>query len=67
MAHIIFDQEGLQTFDNYRKQRLAKVPLDQLLIEPIRDPTPSESISEDSKGKSKESFVSWKISISKKC
>jgi len=52
-TQIIFYQENLQNFDNYRKQRLSKVPLDQLLIEPIREPTPSVSISEDSKEKSK--------------
>lgn len=55
MEQILFDKEGLQNFENYRKQRLSKVPLDQLLIEPIRDPTPSVSISEDSKEKSKTS------------
>lgn len=54
-SKIVFDQEGLQNFDKYRKQRLSKVPLDQLLIEPIREPTPSVSISEDSKEKSKTS------------
>jgi len=45
MAQILFDQEGLQTFDNYRKK--TKVPLDQLLIELVRDPTPSASIGGD--------------------
>ena len=54
-ARIVFDQENLQKFDNYKKQRLSKVPLDQLLIEPIREPTPSVSISEGSKEKSKTS------------
>lgn len=54
-TQIVFDQESLQNFDNYRKQRLSKVPLDQLLIEPIREPTPSVSISEGSKEKSKTS------------
>lgn len=33
MAQMLFDQEGLQTFDSYRRERLSKVPLDQLLIE----------------------------------
>jgi len=55
MAQILFDQEGLQTFDNYRKKRLSKVPLDQILIEQVSDPTPSASIGEDSKEKSKTS------------
>ena len=55
MAQILFDQEYLQTFDNYRKRRLSKVPLDQLLIEPVRDPTPSANIGGDSKEKSKTS------------
>ena len=53
MAQILFDQEGLQTFDNYRKRRLSKVPMDQLLIDPIRDPTLGTSIDGYSKEKSK--------------
>jgi len=53
MAQMLFDQEGLQTFDNYRGTSLSNVPLDQLLIEPIRYPTPNEIISGDSKEKSK--------------
>jgi len=44
MAQILFNQEGLQTFDNYRRRRLSRVPLVQLIIEPMRDPTPSASI-----------------------
>jgi len=55
MAQILFDQEGLQTFDSYRRERLSKIPLDQLLIEPEREPMPSVSIRGDSKGKSKTS------------
>lgn len=53
MEQMIFDQEGPQTFDSYIRERLSKVPLDQLLIELEREPTPSISISGDSKGKSK--------------
>lgn len=55
MAQMLFDQEGLQTFDKYRRKRLSKVPLKQLLIEPVRDPTLGISISGDSKEKSKTS------------
>ena len=53
MAQILFDREGLEIFYSYREKRLSKVPLDQLLIEPIREPTPSVSIDGDSKEKSK--------------
>lgn len=53
MAKILFFQEGLQASDRYRRTRLSKVPLDQLLIEAVRDPTPSVSVSGDSKEKSK--------------
>lgn len=55
MAQIQFDQEKIQKFNNYREQRLTKVPLDQLCIEPIREPTPNVSISgssEEEKSKS---------------
>jgi len=54
MAQILFDQECLQEFDNYMIRRLSRVPLDQLIIEPMRDPTLSASIDGDSKEKSKE-------------
>ena len=53
MAQILLDREDLETFYSYREKRLSKVPLDQLLIEPIREPTPSVSIEGDSKEKFK--------------
>ena len=55
MAQIQFDQEKLQKFNNYREQRLKKVPLDKFHIEPIREPTLNISISgssEEEKSKS---------------
>lgn len=57
MSQIQFDQGKLQEFNRYREQRLENVPLDKLCIEPIREPTPSISISgssgeENSKSKS---------------
>lgn len=53
MAQLLFDQEDLEEFYSYREIRLAMVPLDQLLIEPIREPTPSVTIEGDSKENSK--------------
>jgi len=53
MAQISFDQEDLENLYSYREKRLAMVPFDQLLIEPIRESTPSVSIDGDSKEKSK--------------
>jgi len=53
MEQILFDREGLETFYSYIENRLSKVPLDQLLIEPIREPTPSASKDGDFKEKSK--------------
>ena len=55
MARIQFDQEELQTFYIYIKQRLSKVPLNQLFIKSPREPNPSVSISGNSKQKSKSS------------
>ena len=52
-TRILSDQEGLQNFENYIKHRLSRVPLDQLFIEQIRDPTLSIIISDDSIEKSK--------------
>lgn len=40
-SRIVFNLEYLQKFDNYKKQRLSNVPLDQLLIKPIRETIPS--------------------------
>jgi len=48
MAQFIFDHEDLETFYEYKERRLTKVPLDKLLIEPIREPTPSVSLEGDS-------------------
>jgi len=53
MAQLLFNHEDLETFYKYREERLTKVPLDQLLIESIMEPTPSVSLEEDSKGNSK--------------
>jgi len=53
MAQLFFDREDVETFYEYRERRLKKVPLDQLLIEPIRDPTLSVSIEDDSTENSK--------------
>jgi len=52
MSSLLFDQEELEAFHQYREMRLLKVPLDQLLIEPIREPTPSISL----KGSSRENY-----------
>jgi len=53
MAQLLFDHEDLEKFYSYRERRLEMVPLDQLLIEPIRDPTPSVTTEGDSKENSK--------------
>ena len=53
MAQLLFDREDLENVYSYRERRLSKVPLDQLLIEPIREPTPSVTIEGDSKEISK--------------
>jgi len=57
ITQIQFDQAKLQEFNHYIEQILANVPLDKLHIEPLRDPTPSITISgslgeEKSKSKS---------------
>lgn len=54
MASLLFDPEDLEDFHEYRERRLLKVPLDQLQIEPIREPTPSVSLQESSKENSKD-------------
>lgn len=53
MAQLLSDCEDLETFYEYKERRLTKVPLDQLLIEPIRESTPSVSLERDSKESSK--------------
>jgi len=53
MEQLLSNREDLENFYNYRERRLSKVPLDQLFIEPIREPTPSVSIEGDSKENSK--------------
>ena len=53
MEQLLFDHEDLEKFYNYKERRLAMVPLDQLLIEPIREPTPSVTIEGDSNENSK--------------
>ena len=56
MAQLLFDREDLEIFYSYRERSLPKVPLDQSLIEQIREPTPSVSIEGDSKENSKTDF-----------
>jgi len=56
MAQLLFDHEDLEKFYNYRERRLTMVPLDKLLIEPIREPTPSVTIEGDSKENSKSDY-----------
>ncbi len=53
MAQLLFDCEYFENFSEYKEKRLTKVQLDQLLIEPIREPTPSVTIEGDSKENSK--------------
>jgi len=53
MAQLLFDHEDLEKFYSYRERRLATVPLDQFLIEPIREPTPNMTIEGDSKKNTK--------------
>lgn len=53
MASLLFAPNGLEAFREYRKRRLSKVPLDLLEVEPIREPTPSVSLEESSRGNSK--------------
>ena len=53
MESLIFDLQELESFHEYKERRLLKVPLDQLQIEPIREPTPSISLEENSKDNSK--------------
>lgn len=36
MAQLLFEHEDIETFYEYKERRLTKVPLDQILIEPIR-------------------------------
>lgn len=54
MASLLFDPEDLEAFHEYREKRLLNVPLDQLQIEPIREPTPSVNIKESSRENSKD-------------
>ena len=45
MAQIQFPPAEFQEFKLYRERRLANIPLDKLRLEPIREPTPSISLS----------------------
>lgn len=54
MSSLRFDLEELVVFHEYRERRLLKVPLDQLLIEPTRDPSPSISLEGSSRENSKD-------------
>jgi len=54
MASLLFDPEDLEAFHEYRERRLLKVPLDQLQIELIREPTPIISLEESSRENSKD-------------
>lgn len=56
MAQLLFHHEDLETFYKYGERMLKMVPLDQLLIEPIREPTLIVSIEGDSKENSKTDF-----------
>lgn len=53
MPQLLLDHEDLEKFYSYRERMLTMVPLDQLLIEPIREPTPSMTIEGNSKENSK--------------
>jgi len=46
MSSLLFGQEELEVFHRYRERRSLKVSLDQLLIEPIREPNPSVRMKE---------------------
>ena len=55
-AQIRFPPAEFQEFKIYRERRLTTIPLDKLRLEPIREPTPSISLSGSSstdKSKSK--------------
>lgn len=54
MASLIFDPEDLETFYEYKERILLKVPLDQLRIEPIREPNPNRNLEESSRKNSKD-------------
>lgn len=45
MAQIQFPPAEFHEFKLYIERRLANIPLDKLRLEPIRDPTPSVSLS----------------------
>ena len=45
MDQIQFPPAEFQEFKLYRERRLANIPLDKLHLEPIREPTPSISLS----------------------
>ena len=44
-AQMQFPPAEFQEFKIYRERRLANIPLDKLRLEPIREPTPSISLS----------------------
>ena len=54
MSSLIFVPEELEALHEYRERILSKVPLDQLLIEPIREPTPCISLEVSSRENSKD-------------
>jgi len=54
MASLLFAPNDVEAFHVYRKRILLKVPLDLLLIEPIRETTPSVSLEDSSKENSEE-------------
>ena len=54
MASLLFAPDDVEAFHVYIKRRLNKVPLDLLHIEPIREPTPSVSLEDNSKENFKE-------------
>lgn len=48
-ASVLLAPDDLRDFHVYRVKILLNVPLDILQIEPIREPTPSESLEDNSK------------------
>ena len=44
-AQMRFPPTEFQKFKIYKERRLANIPLDKLLLEPIREPTPNTSLS----------------------
>jgi len=56
-AQMQFSPEEFQQFKIYRERRLAIIPLEKLRLEPVREPTPSVSLS-GSSGTNRSKFKS---------